>query len=247
MAFGGINHVQPYKVGGKEFDKERALNWLDFGAREYDGALGRFLTVDPMAEKYPNVSPYLYCKGNPMKYVDPDGRKVYFANGVSEQFKKDFSVAVQYLNTNKQGGMLAKLQASDKIYYVAEGVQEASSNFNKSNQTITWSSRTGVLTNNGVEMSPTTVLNHEVDHALRYDTNPKQQKTDAQTTDSQYENKEERRVITGSEQRTAKGLGEIKKDEVTRTDHGGTLHETTGPTKTDWKYEIIITPDEKKR
>ncbi len=37
----------------------------------------RFTTIDPMAEKYYGVSPYAYCVGNPMKFIDPDGRSVY--------------------------------------------------------------------------------------------------------------------------------------------------------------------------
>lgn len=60
-----------------------------------------------------------------------------------------------------------------------------------------------------------------------------------------YGNKEERRVITGSEQETAKKMGEIGKTEVTRTDHAGTLYETVGPTTTEWKDPIIIKPEEK--
>ena len=40
-------------------------------------------SVDPLAEKYPNYSPYVYCANNPIKYVDPDGRKLQIANAVS--------------------------------------------------------------------------------------------------------------------------------------------------------------------
>ena len=49
--FGGVfaatNNVQPYKYNGKEFDSKNGLNWYDYGARHYDAALGRFVTVDP--------------------------------------------------------------------------------------------------------------------------------------------------------------------------------------------------------
>ena len=31
------------------------------------------MSVDPLAEKYPNISPYAYCAGNPVNAVDPDG------------------------------------------------------------------------------------------------------------------------------------------------------------------------------
>lgn len=48
----------------------------DFGARHTYSALGRFTSMDPLAEKYYNTSPYVYCAGNPVKYVDPDGNEI---------------------------------------------------------------------------------------------------------------------------------------------------------------------------
>ena len=37
-----------------------------------------WFSVDPMADKYPNISPYTYCNWNPVKLVDPDGREIKF-------------------------------------------------------------------------------------------------------------------------------------------------------------------------
>ena len=75
--FGGVfastASVQPYKYNGKEFDLKKGLNWYDYGARMYDPALGRFTTVDPMAEDYNAISAYAYCLNNPVRYVDPFG------------------------------------------------------------------------------------------------------------------------------------------------------------------------------
>ena len=73
--FAGSNSVQPYKYNGKELDAKKGLNWYDYGARHYDAALGRFTTVDPLAEKYYSTSLFAYCLNNPLKYVDYDGRK----------------------------------------------------------------------------------------------------------------------------------------------------------------------------
>ncbi|WP_071149539.1 RHS repeat-associated core domain-containing protein [Bacteroides ndongoniae] len=76
--FGGVfastSSVQPYKYNGKELDTKKGLNWYDYGARHYDAALGRFATVDPMAEKLYGWAPYAYCYDNPIKHVDKDGK-----------------------------------------------------------------------------------------------------------------------------------------------------------------------------
>jgi RHS repeat-associated protein len=83
--FGGLmgestgGDEQRYKYNGKELDRMHGLDWFDYGARMYDGL--RFTTMDPLAEKYYNVSPYVYCTNNPVKYVDPDGRTVNLITG----------------------------------------------------------------------------------------------------------------------------------------------------------------------
>ena len=61
---------------GKELDEETGYGY--FGARYMDHELTTmWLSVDPMADKYPSISPYNYCAWNPMKLVDPDGEDVY--------------------------------------------------------------------------------------------------------------------------------------------------------------------------
>lgn len=50
--------------------------YTDFGARHYSPALRRWLTPDPLSEKYYTSSPYAYCADNPINLVDPDGRRV---------------------------------------------------------------------------------------------------------------------------------------------------------------------------
>ncbi|MFV0327753.1 MAG: RHS repeat-associated core domain-containing protein [Bacteroides xylanisolvens] len=240
--FASSSSIQPYKYNGKELDTKNGLNWYDYGARHYDAALGRWHTVDPLAEKYYGISPYVYCVNSPINHVDPDGSKVYFASGVSAQFKQDFAKSVQHLNKYGAAGMLEKLENSDKAYYIAESSNEYSQ-YNPNNKTITWASRYGILTTNSVILSPTSALNHEVDHALQHDQNPKKQKVDRKDDPSNpYQNKEEERVIKGSEQKTARKLKEIKVGEVTREDHGGTLYEMKSSTSTEIKDELIIKP-----
>ena len=67
---------QPYRFLGNELYTSNSLGLYDFSARMYDPALGRFLSVDPMAEGYRHLSPYAYCAGNPVVYVDKDGQVI---------------------------------------------------------------------------------------------------------------------------------------------------------------------------
>ena len=68
-----------YRFGfnGMEQDNEVSGegNSYDFGARIYDSRLGRWMSVDPLQTTYPNLSPYNFCGGNPILFVDIDGKK----------------------------------------------------------------------------------------------------------------------------------------------------------------------------
>jgi hypothetical protein len=208
--------------------------------------ISRWLSPDPLADKYYTLSPYTFVANNPIKFIDPDGRKIVFANNVSKEFKQAFKEAVQYLKKHGVSGMLRSLQSSKETYTIAEG--EGVGTYNPKTRTITWDSNMGVITTNAEIMSPAAVLNHEADHANQHDQNPDQYNKDRKTKDDQYGNKEEKRVIEGSEQETAQKTGETEPGRVTRKDHEGTPYETTGPTSTTGKNEVIITaPKEEKK
>jgi len=64
---------QPWKFNGKELDSETGLYY--YGARYYEPVLALWYGVDALAEKYPNMGGYVYCYGNPINLVDPDGKK----------------------------------------------------------------------------------------------------------------------------------------------------------------------------
>ena len=71
----------PNKFNAKELDNETGLYY--YGARYYDPKVSTWLSADPLAEKYPSLSPYAYAADNPVIYTDPDGREitVYMENG----------------------------------------------------------------------------------------------------------------------------------------------------------------------
>ena len=61
----------PYKFNGKEFDQETGLYY--YGARYMNPVTSLWYGVDPLAEKYPNITPYCYTDNNPVRYIDPNG------------------------------------------------------------------------------------------------------------------------------------------------------------------------------
>ncbi|MBO7493010.1 MAG: RHS repeat-associated core domain-containing protein [Bacteroidales bacterium] len=63
-----------YTFSAKEKDSETGLSY--FGSRYYSSDLSIWLSVDPMASKYPSLSPYVYCANNPVRVVDPDGEEI---------------------------------------------------------------------------------------------------------------------------------------------------------------------------
>mgnify|MGYP006278652365 CR=1 FL=1 len=64
-----------YTFSAKEKDKNTGYHY--FGARYYDSEVSVWLSVDPLADKYPSMSPYIYTAGNPVMLVDPDGRTIW--------------------------------------------------------------------------------------------------------------------------------------------------------------------------
>ena len=224
--------ITPYLFNAKEFDEETGMYY--YGARYYEPRLSLWMSVDPLQEKYPNISTYCYAANNPIKFIDSDGRKLLFASGTTEAFKQKFRAAIMYLHEHNADGIIAQIDKSSTIIYITERVGEASA-FSKTKKTIYWDPNMGVLTSSDKKMSPSALLNHEADHTLQYLKNPDKFAQDSKTLDPDYNDKEEMRVITGSEQKTALALGEISAGEVTRTDHIGIPYITKSPTTTEAK------------
>jgi len=88
----------PYTFSGKEKDAETGHGY--FGERYYDSGLSIWLSVDPMSDKYPSMSPYNYCANNPVMLVDPDGRRIYLTGVLAQffvsQIKKQTNLTVSY-------------------------------------------------------------------------------------------------------------------------------------------------------
>ena len=118
-----------YRYNGKESQSDFGLPYLDYGARLYDPAVGRWLTQDPLSEKYYGISPYAFCAGNPMRYVDPDGRKIVIGTfwqrlGAALGMKIDFieKVSKQFEQNNAASSEIKsiyqELEKSDLVFKV---------------------------------------------------------------------------------------------------------------------------------
>ena len=78
---------ETYTFSAKEKDSETGLSY--FGARYYSSDLSIWLSVDPMSDKYPSLSPYVYCADNPVKLVDPNGEAFVGVDGENVDVSQD--------------------------------------------------------------------------------------------------------------------------------------------------------------
>jgi RHS repeat-associated protein len=88
------SYVQNHKYNGKEFDRMHGLNTYDYGARQYNPVTARWDRMDPLCEKYYNVSPYNYCHNNPVNRVDPNGKWDVNVHLATDRSKNGYGVAV---------------------------------------------------------------------------------------------------------------------------------------------------------
>ena len=130
----------PFLFTGKERDEETGYGY--FGARYMDQELMTgWLSVDPLADKYPSISPYAYCVWNPVKLVDPNGKDIVIVgeNGEKTTYKQGMSTkgldkftknVVEHLNdmseTESGHEVVSKLVSSRRTYtYTNKKVKES--------------------------------------------------------------------------------------------------------------------------
>jgi RHS repeat-associated protein len=86
-----------------------SLNHYDYGFRIYNPSIGKFLSVDPLAKKGPQYSPYSYAFNNPIHFIDPDGRWPFPAT--SFVFKEAIKLGYNWVKNNTD------LKASAKVTF----------------------------------------------------------------------------------------------------------------------------------
>ncbi len=150
------------KVNGKELERMNGLDLYDYGARWMDAALGRFTTIDPMCEKYYDISPYAYCAGNPVNLIDPDGRIIDLSR-MNDEEQEHFMSSVNVLRENSVlfNNLYSVLDESDEIYSIQYSEIRGDGIFDEDRRTISFSNRCLDIAAN--------VMSEELFHAYQYD------------------------------------------------------------------------------
>jgi RHS repeat-associated protein len=127
-----------FRFNGKEWDEETGNFY--YGARYYDPKMSVWLSVDPLAHKYPSLSSYAFVANNPIMLVDPDGKEIWIRDGGhsyqykhGQLFNKDGTSysgkqkgflaetvsALATINSTEEGGdMINELDNSTNEFYI---------------------------------------------------------------------------------------------------------------------------------
>jgi len=156
-----------YKFNGKELDEETGFYY--YGARYYNPDISIWLSIDPLSDKYPSLSPYNYCANNPIKYVDPDGMKIVPTSEEEEAAYSAYRTLVfsdeKYKDVQLE---LTKLEEADEVFRIRMGDNK---NNSAGGANFAYNKETGefdININSWGDFSEMQKLSHELKHASQY-------------------------------------------------------------------------------
>ena len=159
-------HDIRFKFTGKERDSKTGFDY--FGARYYASDLSVWLSVDPLSDLLPSTSSYMYCNGNPIMFVDPDGKILRPHPNSSQEFKDKYYADLQKIyNTDQGKKIIDMLNALPVTIYISDCVYWQSNYSDKNRITMQYSASSWFAYDyDGVEYVPFVALGHELKHAF---------------------------------------------------------------------------------
>jgi len=111
-----------YTFSAKEKDAETGYSY--FGARYYSSDLSVWLSVDPMADKYPSLSPYVYCANNPIKLVDPNGEEIEITTETDSKGNQIINIHFTAILVNKSSQNYSKQEMLNIKKNIASAIKD---------------------------------------------------------------------------------------------------------------------------
>ena len=156
--------VQTHKFLGKELDRMYGLDWYDLGARRYDAAAETFWAMDPLCEQYYHINPYAYCAGDPVNYVDTDGRIIRVANNRTNGIEDVAKIAATSIGCQ----VVSHLISQKDVYTLKSTFLTISSIYDSNSRVIYYVGNPWIkeLPRDGGALNSMTAMGHELFHAF---------------------------------------------------------------------------------
>ena len=217
---------------------------VDFREHVQASRVGRWLALDPLAMKYPYLSPYSFTADNPILFIDPNGKEIKIHDietgevhtfhpgdpvpAGASSFVRDVYVSLQYLSRSETAqGVIQDLYADRQVVTIIKGDNPNETHYLDQTNTLTYYAMGGLQTDNGSQ-TPALGLIHELGHAQLDVKSPIKKFFLSLIRWPKYDDLNEKYVIKNIETPVVEELGETG----TRKDHGGTGYYTQGPTST---------------
>jgi RHS repeat-associated protein len=108
----------PYQYNDKEMlDEDAGLNWYDYGFRNYDPQIGRFMQLDPLADAFPDLTSFQFAGNDPIANVDMDGLEPANVISFFKSLGSDVNASFRAITTGMDAGGWAVKWSTGGIAY----------------------------------------------------------------------------------------------------------------------------------